>query len=172
MKRFAIVCTIMLAFVTTAEARHRHYSGASHGAHHHSVKSGHARFARYDSGSVVAHPAGCPWHAFCGCGASVKVFGHPVRSLYLAANWFGFPRASAAPGMVAVRSHHVFVIEAVHGDGTVTAYDANSGGHQTRVHRISLAGYTVVNPHGSRVAIRERHARYASHHRKHYASGV
>lgn len=172
MKRIAIVCTIMLAFVTTAEARHRHSSGASHGAHQHSVKSGHARFARYDSGSVVAHPAGCPWHAFCGCGASVEVFGRPVRDLYLASNWYRFPRAAPAPGMAAVRSHHVFIIRAVNGDGTVTAYDANSGGHQTRVHRVSLAGYTVVNPRGASVATRGRHVRYARHRRTHYASGV
>jgi len=103
---------------------------------------------------VVPHPAGCPRIAFCGCGASVRIFGHPVRDLYLAANWGRFPRANPAPGMAAYRNHHVFVIEQVNGDGTVVAYDANSGGHATRIHTISLHGYRVVDPNGNRMAAR------------------
>lgn len=96
--------------------------------------------------TIVAHPEGCPRSAFCGCGAAVKVFGHSVRELWLAANWFKFPRAMPAPGMVAVRRHHVFVLEQ-HLDGnTWLAYDANSGGHATRIHARSISGYTIVNP--------------------------
>jgi hypothetical protein len=98
--------------------------------------------------TVVAHPAGCPRVAFCGCGAAVRVFGHPVRDLWLAANWFKFPRASLAPGTVAVKHHHVFVVEQVLGNGMVLAYDANSGGHATRIHMRSVAGYTIVQPRG------------------------
>ena len=97
---------------------------------------------------LMPHPEGCPRTAFCGCGAAVKVFGKPIRDLWLARNWFRFPRVAVAPGMVAVRRHHVFVIEQVLGDGHVLAYDANSGGHRTRVHVVSLNGYTVVNPRG------------------------
>jgi hypothetical protein len=41
----------------------------------------------------------------------VRVFGHSVRDLWLAANWFKFPRAAPGAGMVAVRRHHVFVLE-------------------------------------------------------------
>jgi len=108
---------------------------------HHAVLDG--------NGNIISHPAGCPRIAFCGCGASVRIFGHPIRSLYLAANWFKFPHAAPAPGMVAVRSHHVFVIEQAYGDGTVLAYDANSGNHATRIHRVSLQGYSVRNPHGA-----------------------
>lgn len=96
---------------------------------------------------VVEHPVGCPRIAFCGCGAAVRIFGKAVRSLWLAANWFHFPRASPAPGMVAVTRHHVFVLEShVEGNQWLT-YDANSGGHLTRVHVRSIAGYTIVNPH-------------------------
>ena len=98
------------------------------------------------SAQLVAHPAGCPWRAFCGCGVSVKIFGHPVRDLFLASNWFRFPRAAPGPGMVAVRRHHVMAILAYNGNGTATVYDPNSGGHATREHERSLAGYTVVNP--------------------------
>lgn len=102
-----------------------------------------------DSGpSVVPHPAGCPSRAFCGCGAAVRVFGHSVRELWLAANWFKFPRAAPGVGMVAVRRHHVFVLEADLGGGLWQVFDANSGGHLTRVHARSLAGYAIVNPHG------------------------
>ena len=101
-----------------------------------------------DEGHYLPHPAGCPGSQFCGCGASVRVFGHPVRSLYLAANWLRYPRTSPAPGMVAARHGHVFVIEQVNGDGTVIASDYNSGGHMSRRHAVSLRGYTVVNPNG------------------------
>lgn len=101
----------------------------------------------------VEHPAGCPSRAFCGCGVAMKVFGKPIRELWLASNWFKFPHASPAPGMVAVRNHHVFYIEAVLGKGMVMAYDPNSGGHRTRVHPRSLAGYSVRNPNGT-VAMR------------------
>src|SRR6185312_7476981 len=100
-----------------------------------------------ETASIVAHPKGCPSRAFCGCGAAVRVLGTPIRSLWLAANWFKFPRTSPAPGMVAVRRHHVFVLEADLGNGQWQVYDANSGGHATRIHARSIAGYTIVNPH-------------------------
>lgn len=105
----------------------------------------------YAGGEVVAHPAGCPRTAFCGCGVAQRVFGQidgAMRALWLAANWFKFPRAAPAAGMVAVRNHHVFAIERVIGPGLVVAYDPNSGGRKTRVHVRSLAGYRVVNPRG------------------------
>jgi hypothetical protein len=97
-------------------------------------------------GQVVGgRPAGCP-HSFCGCGASLRVFGRIVPGLNLASNWLRFPRTAPAPGMVAARRGHVFVLERhVEGD-TWMAYDANSGGHATRIHARSLRGYTVVNP--------------------------
>lgn len=97
---------------------------------------------------ILPHPPGCPPRLFCGCGAAVKVFGSPIRSLWLAANWFRFPKAEPAPGMVAVRRGHVFVIEEVVSRGRVIAYDANSGGRKTRRHLRSLAGYSVRNPRG------------------------
>jgi hypothetical protein len=102
---------------------------------------------RYASAQIVSHPSGCPRIAFCGCGASVRVFGHSVRNLWLARNWLKFPRTSPAPGMVAARSGHVFVLESQASSGSWVVYDANSGGHQTRIHERSLAGYAIVNPH-------------------------
>lgn len=97
-------------------------------------------------GEIVAHPAGCPVRAFCGCGAAVRVFGHSVRNLWLAANWFKFPRAAPSAGMVAVKRHHVFVLEQHLGGDTWLAYDANSGRHLTRLHPRSIAGFAIVNP--------------------------
>jgi hypothetical protein len=48
--------------------------------------------------------------------------------------------------MVAVRRHHVFVLEG-HISGDVwQVFDANSGRRQTRIHPCSIAGYTIVNP--------------------------
>ena len=99
-----------------------------------------------DTGRVVGgRPTGCP-RTFCGCGASIRVFGRIVPGLNLAANWLRFPRTSPAPGMVAARRGHVFVLEQHVGGDTWMAYDANSGGHATRIHARSLRGYTVVNP--------------------------
>ena len=96
-------------------------------------------------------PSGCP-HAYCGCAASLRVFGRIVPGLNLASSWLRFPRTSPAPGMVAARHGHVFVLEShVEGD-TWMAYDGNSGGHATRIHARSLRGYTVVNPRAASYA--------------------
>lgn len=96
---------------------------------------------------IGGRPAGCP-SSFCGCGAAIRVFGHVVPELNLASNWLRFPRTSPAPGMVAARRGHVFVLEQHLGGDTWMAYDANSGGHATRMHARSLRGYTIVNPRG------------------------
>jgi hypothetical protein len=94
--------------------------------------------------SIEQHPAGCPHVRFCGCGVSVRVYGHPVRELYLASAWYKFPRASLAPGTVIVTPHHVSYVEAVN-DGVPICYDPNSGGHLTRVHACMIGG-TIVSP--------------------------
>jgi hypothetical protein len=100
------------------------------------------------SSSVIGgRPSGCP-NQYCGCSASLYLFGKIVPSLNLAANWFKFPAASPAPGMVAVRSHHVMVIVAQGSNGGWVVHDGNSGGHLTRVHERSLAGYSIRNPNG------------------------
>jgi hypothetical protein len=108
---------------------------------------------RSKAGQAVNHPRGCPSTSFCGCGVALHVFGHHVRSLWLAANWLSFPPAKPAPGMVAVRRGHVFAILENRGGGSVLAYDPNSGRHRTRIHVRSLAGFKIVNPRaGSRYA--------------------
>jgi hypothetical protein len=71
----------------------------------------------------------------------------------LAAIWFKFPRAAPSAGMVAVRRHHVFVLEAHLGGDTWQVYDANSRRHQTRIHARSIAGYVIVNPWGGSVKL-------------------
>lgn len=104
----------------------------------------------------LSHPSGCPRTAFCGCGAAVYLFGKPIRELWLAAAWRKFPAAVAARNMVAVWHHHVAVILQAYPDGTALMYDANSGGHKTRIHRRSLAGASIRDPHGSVIARVER----------------
>jgi hypothetical protein len=90
-------------------------------------------------------PSGCP-HAFCGCEASLYRFGRIIPQLNLASNWRRFPRAAPAPGMAAVRAGHVMILQQ-HLDGNVWyAHDDNSGGHVTREHAVSIAGYTIVDP--------------------------
>ena len=163
----AAVALFTVALANSAEARghKRHHQHRHHHYQHKPIRTdrtptftintrqSHARVQRrhsrvsYSGGEIVGHPQGCPRSAFCGCGVSVKVFGHTVRNLFLASNWFKFPRAAPGPGMVAVRNHHVMYIVAYDGNGNATVYDPNSGGHQTRIHTRSLAGYAIVNPH-------------------------
>lgn len=101
---------------------------------------------------IISHPQGCPRRAFCGCGASVEVFGRPVRELFLARNWFRFPRTEAAPGTVAVRRHHVFVLrQHIQGNVWLVA-DHNSGGRKSRLHARSIAGHAIVQPSGTKLA--------------------
>ncbi len=95
---------------------------------------------------IVEHPRGCPKRLFCGCGVSVKVFGKPVRELFLAANWRKFAKAKPGAGMVAWRRGHVFYIIEMVEKNVALAFDPNSGRHLTRIHRRSLAGFRVVDP--------------------------
>lgn len=101
---------------------------------------------------IGGRPSGCPAR-YCGCATARKV-GLSGSFWNLAANYKVLPRASCAPGMVAARRGHVFVIQSCNGNGTVTAWDPNSGGGKTRIHTRSLAGYTVHNPHGGNALAR------------------
>lgn len=103
-----------------------------------------------EAGAVMLpHPSNCPRTAFCGCGAADEVGRPNDRSLWLAANWFKFPRTEPAPGMAAVKRHHVFVLKK-HKDGDKwdkwLVIDHNSGHHQSRIHVRSIRGYVIVNP--------------------------
>lgn len=132
----AYIVAAMVLLATVAHAHPRHH-----------------RFVGYDSGEIVSHPAGCPWNLFCGCGAAERAFGHFVpqsSGLWLASSWLAFPRAAPGPGMAAVWSGHVAIIESYEGGDVAVLYDANSGGHLTRIHRASIAGARIVNPHGGK----------------------
>ena len=94
---------------------------------------------------VGARPSGCP-HAFCGCEASIYRFGRVIPELNLAANWRRFPRAMPAPGMAAVRSGHVMILQQQVAGNVWLVHDGNSGGHVTREHARSIAGYMIVDP--------------------------
>jgi hypothetical protein len=95
--------------------------------------------------TVGGRPSGCP-HAFCGCEASLFKFGRIIPQLNLAANWRRFPRAAPASGMAAVRSGHVMILQQHVAGDVWYVHDGNSGGHVTREHARSIAGYTIVNP--------------------------
>jgi hypothetical protein len=155
MIRITAAFLIAFAFIAPAQAHHHHYRH-----HHQRVARIHIAeskgFLSLFQATLPAHassqrPHGCPYR-WCGCGTSLRVFGRIIPELNLAANWRRFPSAIAAAGMVAWRWGHVFYIESVNSDGTVVAYDPNSGHHVAHVHTISLRGFHVVNPRGSRYA--------------------
>ncbi len=150
MKSILIIASLLL-LLGPADARPRHS---------HSPQSS-------DLGTILSHPAGCPRSAFCGCGVSVRVYGHPVRDLYPASAWGRFPRTIARAGAVAIWHHHVAYIESISADGSAMLYDPNSGRHLTRLHAASLRGAIIVDPNGNiaspRYATRVHGRRMASH---------
>jgi hypothetical protein len=173
--RAFLVALCICAFVSGAKASylisplgepeqqtvHRAYGRAVHQVRPIRQITRHVSYASMDT-QVVSHPEGCPRSQFCGCGVSVRVFGHPVRELFLVQNWYRYPRATAASGNVAILgSQHVAYIIQAYGDGTATLYDPNSGGGLTRIRRVSLRGWAVVDPHASVHANVRRRWQYA-----------
>jgi hypothetical protein len=134
----ALVSTATLA---TAEAKPKH-------GHQRQNRLGYEVVVDANGSAVSRRPAGCP-RAFCGCEASLYLFGRIRAELNLASNWIRkFPRTSPAPGTVAVRNHHVMVLVS-QVDGTDwQVHDGNSGGSLTRDHVRSIRGYIIVDPRG------------------------
>ncbi len=99
------------------------------------------------NGAIVgSRPSNCP-HRYCGCEASLYVFGEIRPELNLAANWKRkFPRSEPASGMVAARNGHVMVLMSHASGDEWMVHDGNSGGGRTREHVRSIRGYTIVNP--------------------------
>ena len=132
--------------IATADARHGHQR-IIHTTDRVAIQ--YANDADHIGATVGRRPADCP-HSYCGCEASRYLFGDVRPDLNLASNWARkFPRTTPAPGMAAVRNHHVFVLMS-HVDGNNwLVHDGNSGHGLTREHVRSISGYTVVNPQGT-----------------------
>jgi hypothetical protein len=140
MSKLALPVAFLLLFLVQAEARPYHYR------HQHFRSM--ALFVgdnQSDERTVGGRPSGCP-HSFCGCEASLFRFGRIIPQLNLATNWRRFPRAAPAPGMAAVRSGHVMILQQQVAGDIWYVHDGNSGGHVTREHPRSISGYTIVDP--------------------------
>ena len=99
----------------------------------------------HEAATYLPHPEGCPWVAFCGCGAAHDLGLHD-RTLWLASNWLKFPRSAPAPNTVAVRRHHVFVLKE-HVMGMMWRVNNYNGrGHRSSSYVRSISGYTIVKP--------------------------
>ncbi|WP_291684544.1 hypothetical protein [Bradyrhizobium sp.] len=143
------VCTVALLVFVSVPAQAR---PGNHHRHHLFQAMAFYGDAQTDEKIVSTRPSGCP-HAFCGCEASLYRFGRIIPQLNLAANWRRFPRASPAPGMAAVRSGHVMILQQHVGGDIWYVHDGNSGGHVTREHPRSIAGYTIVDPGAASFAL-------------------
>lgn len=159
LKQLTLVLASVVALTVPVAATPKHHHTTHHRIH----------FDTYDRGAVIGgRPSGCPY-AFCGCEASIYLFGHIKRDLNLASNWLRkFPHANPAPGMAAARNHHVMVLMS-HVEGSLwLVHDGNSGHHLTREHVRSIAGYTVVDPHGNAALARAEVTQtyHAKAHRK------
>jgi len=139
MQRTAVVVAALLAFSVQAEARPHHtLHRVGYFQRSMTVPAGDERI-------VGARPSGCP-NAFCGCEASLYKFGRIIPELNLASNWRRFPRAAPSSGMAAVSGRHVMILEQHLAGDIWLVHDGNSGGHLTREHPRSIAGYTIVDP--------------------------
>ena len=145
MYRVAFVVAALLILTVQAEARPHTY------LHRVQYFRQAMAMAPSDERVVGGRPSGCP-NAFCGCEASLYRFGHIVPELNLAGNWRRFPHAAPAPGMAAVRSSHVMILQQHVAGDVWYVHDGNSGGHVTREHPRSIAGYTIVDPGAGSVA--------------------
>lgn len=106
----------------------------------------------YVAGTVVGgRPAGCP-HRFCGCGASIEVWGRIIPFFNLSSNWGTLPPSAPGFNKVAWRRGHVFVLKEHVSGSTWMVKDYNSGGGKTRYHARSIAGYRIVDPSAYRTA--------------------
>jgi hypothetical protein len=152
---------LSLAFAASADARPRHkpqrqtivcdMRGCSDQVHQARAARAEANEAVDANGGAVVsrRPQGCP-HRFCGCEASLYLFGKIRPELNLASNWIRkFPRTSPAPGMAAARSGHVMVLMSHVEGNDWLVHDGNSGGGLTREHVRSIKGYLIVNPRGA-----------------------
>jgi hypothetical protein len=151
-----VVVPVALLFTVQVEAHPSHHHYQHH--HHRYLQSTYRQSMAMFGGDVPAEetvvsrrPSGCP-HAFCGCEASLYKFGRIIPQLNLASNWRRFPRAVAAPGMAAVRSGHVMILQRQVAGNVWYVHDGNSGGHVTREHPRSIAGYTIVDPSAGSLA--------------------
>jgi hypothetical protein len=139
MYRVAFVASALLILTLQAQARpHTYLHQIQHFRQAMAMAPG-------DEKIVSARPSGCP-NAFCGCEASLYKFGRIIPELNLAGNWRRFPRAAPAPGMAAVTSGHVMILEQHVAGDVWYVHDGNSGGHVTREHPRSIAGYAIVDP--------------------------
>ena len=133
-----VVVIALLALSVQAQARPRHHHHHTSYRHHSGMN---AMASAQGEGRVVGgRPSGCE--------ASLYTFGRVVPELNLASNWRRFPRTAPAPGMAAVRSGHVMILQQQVAGNVWYVHDGNSGGHVTREHPRSIAGYTIVNPNG------------------------
>jgi len=164
MYKLLLILAIVIGFAHTAEAKHGHHR--LHHIHHHRVHVHHTHYSHHRIHAVhrirldlhrsksavaapvtmLAHPDGCPRVAFCGCGAAIDALGRNVRSLWVAANWYAFPRSSPGYNTVGVRPHHVLVLKQQVSGNIWMANDYNSGGHLSRYHAVDISRYTIVSP--------------------------
>ena len=94
---------------------------------------------------IGGRPSGCP-HAYCGCGLR-KYLGIDDIRLNLAANWTRlFLRTGARPGVAAVRSHHVMLLEHHIGGSRWVVRDYNGGRHLSYIHERDVRGFIFVDP--------------------------
>lgn len=112
--------------------------------------------SRHASDTVVGgRPTGCP-SRWCGCQASIEIFGKIVPYLNLAANWLrSFPHvahSAGAPGMAAARPGHVVVLrEHIAGNRWIIK-DGNYAG-AAHIREADLSSYTIVDPRGGKLAM-------------------
>jgi hypothetical protein len=103
-------------------------------------------------GCIFINPELVDWRVSCGGHAALARLAEaeaPLPRVYpatSAAQLAPFPARGPGAGMAAVRSGHVMILQARVAGDVWNVHDGNSGGHVTRDHSRSIAGYTIVDP--------------------------
>jgi len=69
--------------------------------------------------------------------------------------------------MAAVRSGHVMILQQQVAGNIWYVHDGNSGGHVTREHPRSIAGYTIVDPSAASTGVKADGARASNRPERH-----
>lgn len=101
----------------------------------------------------LPHPPGCPWKAFCACGAAWELFGQPIRSLWPVSAWRKYPKDIARPNnVVFARYSHISVLKEQVEGTRWKVHNYNGTNHRSTVQIRDIAGLEIRNPHASRHA--------------------
>lgn len=101
----------------------------------------------------LPHPPGCPWIAFCACGAAWELFGTARRDLWPVSAWRKYPKDIARPNnVVFARYSHISVLKSQVEGTRWKVHNYNGTNHRSTIQIRDIAGLEIRNPHAKQSA--------------------